>query len=194
MKKKNTREILIEEGLKAFLMNGFDGIGIQPILRNAGVTKGSFYNFFPSKEAYALEVIDAYSFRYEELRLRIFACDISPLNQLWRYFEELETEIKQAQEVAGCLYGVLSQTSTPHNEVLRNRVKVAFANWQEQLTILLEEAKTVGELEAEVNTTDLAGAIIDAYEGAVVRVRAEGDMKPMRRFRELTLQRLVPLS
>ena len=31
--------------------------------------KGSFYNFFPSKEAFAAEVIDAYSHRGQE-RLR----------------------------------------------------------------------------------------------------------------------------
>ena len=69
MAKRNTRDILIEEGVKAFLARGFEGIGIQPILTLAGVPKGSFYNFFPSKEAYAIEVIDAYAVRYEAVRL-----------------------------------------------------------------------------------------------------------------------------
>lgn len=191
MKKRNTREILIGEGLKAFLVNGFEGIGIQPILQRAGVTKGSFYNFFPSKEAYALEVIEAYSLRYETFRMRSFAKDVSPLTRLWAYFEDLETEMEQTPETAGCLYGVLSQTTTPHNEALRNRVKAAFAHWQAQMADLLEEAQSAGELEADVDAADLAGAIIDAYEGAVIRIRAEGDMKPMRRFRELTLKRLL---
>lgn len=173
-------------------MNGFEGIGIQPILKRAGVTKGSFYNFFPSKEAYALEVIEAYSLRYEAFRMRSFAGDSSPLRRLWAYFEDLETEMEQAPETAGCLYGVLSQTSTPHNEALRRRVKVAFAHWQAQMADLLKQAQSVGELEADVDAADVAGAIIDAYEGAVIRIRAEGDMKPMRRFRELTLKRLIP--
>ncbi|MFD2239345.1 TetR family transcriptional regulator C-terminal domain-containing protein [Aureimonas populi] len=191
MKRRNTREILIGEGLKAFLARGFEGIGIQPILAGAGVPKGSFYNFFPSKEAYALEVIEAYALRYEAFRMECFAGNATPLGRLRGYFEALEAEKKGAGETPGCLYGVLAQTSAPHNEALRARLQAAFANWRAQMAELLDAARAAGELPPGTDTADLADALIDAYEGAMIRVRAEGDMRPLRRFRRLTLESLL---
>lgn len=191
MVKRNTRDVLIEEGVKAFLARGFEGIGIQPILSGAGVPKGSFYNFFPSKEAYAIEVIDAYAQRYEAVRLACFAARGSPLQRMRRYFDALEGKMDAAGDTAGCLYGVLSQTSAPHSEALRARLKAAFAHWRSQMADLLDEAKEAGELSSSTDTVALADAIIDAYEGAAVRMRAEGDMAPMRRFRERTMEALL---
>lgn len=191
MAKRDTREILIEEGVKAFLARGFEGIGIQPILSGAGVPKGSFYNFFPSKEAYAIAVIDAYAERYAAVRRASFAAAGSPLQRLRRYFEALEAKMEQPGETAGCLYGVLSQTSAPHSRALRVRLKSAFADWRDTMTDLLDEARASGELAPTADTVALADAIIDAYEGAAVRMRAEGDAAPMRRFRERTMEALL---
>ncbi|WP_279479583.1 TetR family transcriptional regulator C-terminal domain-containing protein [Aureimonas sp. SK2] len=191
MAKRDTREILIEEGVKAFLARGFEGIGIQPILSGAGVPKGSFYNFFPSKEAYAIAVIDAYAARYQAIRRAAFESSGSPLQRMRRYFEALEAKGEQPGETAGCLYGVLSQTSAPHSEALRARLKSAFADWRSDMTSLLDEARAFGELAPTADTVALSDAIIDAYEGAAVRMRAEGDAAPMRRFREKTMEALL---
>ena len=39
-KNSPTRERLIAEGLKALILQGFDGIGLNSILHSAGVPKG----------------------------------------------------------------------------------------------------------------------------------------------------------
>lgn len=54
--------------------------GIQSIVEGADVPKGSFYNHFPSKEAFGTEVIDAYFDRGQD-KLRDFLCnpDVAPL-------------------------------------------------------------------------------------------------------------------
>src|ERR1700748_3968329 len=69
--KLGTREKLIQSGIQAIHASGYGGTSIQNIVESADVPKGSFYNFFPSKEAFAAEVIDAYSNRGQE-RLRGF--------------------------------------------------------------------------------------------------------------------------
>src|SRR5271163_2415989 len=67
MPRPDTRKVLIDEGLKALLANGYDGVGIGPVLAAAGVPKGSFYHFFRSKEEFACAVLDAYAERYLRL-------------------------------------------------------------------------------------------------------------------------------
>ncbi len=120
MSRPDTRKTLIDEGLKAFLANGYDGVGIGPVLAAAGVPKGSFYHFFRSKEEFAGAVLTAYADRYGRLRESILA-DKSrpPLQRLRHYFDELERELASEHPLGGCLYGVLTQTMATRSEALR---------------------------------------------------------------------------
>ena len=43
-----------------FSQSGFNGSSVQDITEAAGVPKGSFYNYFDSKEALGAAVIDYY--------------------------------------------------------------------------------------------------------------------------------------
>lgn len=191
MVRRNTREILVNEGMTAFMAKGYEGIGIQQILAAAGVPKGSFYNFFDSKEGFALEVLDAYARRYIEFVAEYLHCDGPPLDRLRAYFSALEDEMCRAGDAAGCLYGVLSQTSAPHSDVLRERLKEAFASWRENLVRLLSDAREQGELAQNADIAALSDAIIDSYEGALLRMRAEGSTVPVRRYRNVTLEALL---
>lgn len=191
MKRRNTRELLVEEGVTAFLARGYEGVGIQQILAGVGVPKGSFYNHFASKEDFAREVIDAYERRYEIFVTDCFSGDVAPLERLRVYFARLEEQMREAGASAGCLYGVLSQTSAPHSEVLRGCLKQAFARWRANLIKLLEAARAAGDLTFVMDIGSLADAIIDSYEGALVRMRAEGSIAPVSRFRAVTLERLL---
>ena len=191
MARRNTREILLNEGMSAFIAKGYEGIGIQQILAAVGVPKGSFYNYFDSKEDFALEVLDAYDNRYAEFVAEHMDGPGDPLVRMRAYFSALETEMSEAGLSAGCLYGVLSQTSAPHSDVLRARLKAAFGIWRGNLTHLLSEARQRGELQGKADIAGLADAIIDAYEGALLRMRAEGDISPVRRFRQVTLEALL---
>ncbi|OUS39938.1 TetR family transcriptional regulator, partial [Oleispira antarctica] len=48
---EQTREALIEAGIEQLSRHGYHGTGIKQILDEVSVPKGSFYNFFASKEA-----------------------------------------------------------------------------------------------------------------------------------------------
>jgi AcrR family transcriptional regulator len=46
-----TREQLVEVAIRLFAERGFDGTSIEAVLDAAGVSRGSLYHHFPSKEA-----------------------------------------------------------------------------------------------------------------------------------------------
>ena len=50
-----TREALIEAGIEHLSVHGYHGTGIKQILDEVNVPKGSFYNFFASKEAFVAD-------------------------------------------------------------------------------------------------------------------------------------------
>ena len=58
---EHIREALIQAGIEQLSLHGYHGTGIKQILDEVNVPKGSFYNFFASKEAFVAELICHYS-------------------------------------------------------------------------------------------------------------------------------------
>lgn len=61
----DTRNDLIRSGLELLTQNGFLATGVDAIVKNANVPKGSFYYYFKSKEDYAQTVLNAYDSFFE---------------------------------------------------------------------------------------------------------------------------------
>ena len=51
---------LAKAGYELFNQHGYNATGIQQITDAAGVPKGSFYAYFPSKEALAVAILEHY--------------------------------------------------------------------------------------------------------------------------------------
>ena len=187
----STRQKLLSEGLKSMIINGFDGIGLNAILDAAGVPKGSFYYFFRSKEAFACAILDTYEHRYVQLRDEILNdASYRPLQRLHNYFDAVERIHLAESPLAGCLYGVLSQTVAIRGPAFKAQLARVFSNWETQLRVLLEEAQSVGEVDRHVDAKEAAAFLIDAYEGMLVRMKVDGDRNAFRRFRLFALTSL----
>jgi len=53
-------------------LKGYNDTGIQEIIDKAGLPKGSFYNFFKSKEDFGLLVIDYFMEFYAKILTKYF--------------------------------------------------------------------------------------------------------------------------
>ena len=56
-KKELNRENLLTQGVTMLMGQGYHGTGLQEILDASNIPKGSFYNYFGSKENFGAEVI-----------------------------------------------------------------------------------------------------------------------------------------
>ena len=55
------KEQILEAGMSLMYSHGYNAAGIQDIANAAGVPKGSFYNYFKSKEDFVSEVLTMYT-------------------------------------------------------------------------------------------------------------------------------------
>ena len=60
----NTRQHILDTGLRIFAGKGFTSVGLNELLKTAGVPKGSFYHYFESKEQYGQALLEDYFDRY----------------------------------------------------------------------------------------------------------------------------------
>src|SRR5258708_11258255 len=90
MEGRNSRDHLLQVGLRRIHSVGYAATGVKEILDEAEVPKGSFYHYFASKEAFAKEVLALYV-RGENERAEKILRDGkgTPLKRLRRDFAEL---------------------------------------------------------------------------------------------------------
>jgi AcrR family transcriptional regulator len=101
----STREKLIRAAYELFCKYGFHAAGLDQIIKKAGVTKGTFYNHFESKEALIVAVLEWRDASWpDHLRatLRKHAGD-NPRAQLLAFFDLLE-EFWETDKYHGCLF------------------------------------------------------------------------------------------
>ncbi len=60
VKADNTRENILNTAKKHFLKDGIDGASLRNIVKEAGLTTGAFYKYFPTKESLFDALVDPY--------------------------------------------------------------------------------------------------------------------------------------
>ena len=190
MARLNTKEQILDAGMKALLEKGFNGVGVQENTAAAGVPKGSFYNHFESKEALGAEVIDRYAATNPR---RAILRDTSrpPLARLRAYFAEMNKVLLDSNFGRGCILGNMSAELANQSELIRASLVSYYEGWTEALATTIAEAQAAGEIKNTATAGELAAFILDAYEGAVLRARVERSNAPFERFTKLAIQQIL---
>jgi len=180
MEKPNVKETLVTEGLRLMLAASYEAVGIQDVVKAAGVPKGSFYYYFSSKEAFGEAVIDEYTRHASEDYERVVGSAEGDSGAKARaYFEHLAAGYRKNNFSKGCLYGNLALEMADRSERLRARVNEGLIGWERSLGQLFRSDASVA---ARTNPDDLAKHLIQSWEGALIRMRAERSDRPLELF------------
>jgi len=179
----DTRSKLLEKGADLLSRIGFNATGVQEITAAAGVPKGSFYNYFESKEAFAVEVLGEYWGSVAEMYGPLLrAKDTPPLQRIANYFRGLADFHKRHRYASGCLIGNMALEVTPSSAEVRAKLVTVYREWSEALADCLREAQARKELAPAKDAKQLAVALIDTFEGTVMRAKVERSGKPFDSF------------
>jgi len=189
---RNTRDHLLQVGLRRIRTMGYASTGVKEILDEADVPKGSFYHHFASKEDFAKEVLELYV-RGEEERAEKVLRDGkgSPLKRLRRYFEELIDVYGPTATISGCMMGNLSLKMADHSDSIQSLLHESFSNWQTGVAGVLQEAIDRGDLAKSNKPQELAAFLLNSYEGALLRSKADRSSKPLENFLHFTFNVLL---
>lgn len=179
MARHSTREHLIDSGLNTLYRQGFNGSGVQEITAAAGVPKGSFYNHFESKEAFALEVLERFWQGGDHRRALLTDKDVDPVERLRRHFRSLSDAIVRYDIHAGCLIGNFSSELPSQSDLVRERLTKIYADWTKGVETCVDEAKQSGRLRPDLSSADVASFLVNAWEGAVLRAKVERSRAPL---------------
>ncbi|CAD6548121.1 acrylate utilization transcriptional regulator AcuR [Paraburkholderia metrosideri] len=174
------RSELVRLGVAILTEKGFYNFSLDELVALAGVPKGSFHYYFNSKDAYGLEVIQAYSdYFVKKLDLHLTDTSLSPLERIKAFTEDASKGMQRHKFKRGCLVGNLSQELAALDENFRTKLLEVLQEWRDRIQVCLEEGKQVGEIREDADTAALSRYFWNAWEGAVMCSKLEKSRRPL---------------
>jgi TetR/AcrR family transcriptional repressor of nem operon len=188
----DTKERLLDAGAALVKERGFQGSGIQQVLKAAGVPRGSFYHYFGSKEDFGLALVERFA---EELvsRLEEFLGDAEypPLLRLARFFGFFHAMFEDGGYRGGTPFGMIALEMSAKSQRFKERIDSAYMKVEELIRDCIKEAQDAGVVSEGLDAGNAAIFIMSAWEGAVLRMRAAGEAGPLRVFEAMVFGRLL---
>ena len=181
-----TRERLLEEGISSLLRDGYHGTGLKALLERAEVPKGSFYNYFDSKEDFAVAAIERYAECIAQQMEASFADAPDPISGLRAFFRAQMDEFVAAGFVGGCLVANLG-SELEGNDACREVLDTSMRGYRDGLLGALQAGQKEGLLRSDLPAEAMADLLVSAWEGAVIRMKIERSLQPLEQCLEQLL-------
>lgn len=190
--KTAVRDKILDVGVDIIAKKGYNGIGIQEILNEINIPKGSFYHYFKSKEDFGIQVIKKHS-EDSLVYINSFLDDtsLSPLPRIYSLFEDVQKIYLKKDFKEGCLLGNCSTELGGQKTSFSTTLENEFLKMENEFSKCLEEARTLGELKTDYSTEELASFIVNGWEGALLRMKASRNLKPMKKFVEFLKTKIL---
>lgn len=177
----NAREKLIEVSYELVLTKGYSATTVDELCEAAGVSKGSFYHFFKSKEELGLALLDDF---LQQSKVRFlggdFRMETDPMKRMFGFLEHTEKYAHQLWS-KGCILGTFAGELGNTGERIREKISSMFQGVVEgvaEFFLPVEERFPGNEL---YSAKRLAELYIVLIEGAIVLCRAYDDFRPLER-------------
>lgn len=187
MTRLNTKQIkrqkILDYGIQMLMTQGYHGTGINELLKTVKVPKGSFYNYFESKEAFAAEAITHYIEPFiQRLTSHLENSKNNSLTALKYYYAELIDEIGKGDFKGGCLLGNLMGEISDTSKLCKQSLALAIGRYKKLQENALLQAQRDGLVRNDKTAESMANLLVNNWQGALLRMKLEQSVQPLQEF------------
>lgn len=180
-KAEDNRQSLLDEGVSMLMLQGYHGTGLKELLSSVSIPKGSFYNYFDSKEAFCAEAIAHYLKPFiDQVDHCLAASNNGGLEAIKSYFNILIGELEEKNFSGGCLLGNLlgemGDTSDPCLSALSHSVHL----YRDKLKEGFLRAQEEGGARSDISAETMANLMVNNWQGALLRMKVEKSTQPLK--------------
>lgn len=185
---KELREKLLDQGVALLMEQGYHGTGLKELVQKVGVPKGSFYNYFPSKEAFSAEVVKHYIEPFiRQLDAHLQRGGVSAEAALKAYFNELIEETERRNFKGGCLLGNLIGEIGDTSDLCQASLREAVHRYRDKLREGIARAQNEGSFRSDKDAMEMADLLVNFWQGALLRMKIEKSVRPLSQFCDMLL-------
>jgi TetR/AcrR family transcriptional repressor of nem operon len=181
LKKSEAKRLhILNIGSDLILHKGFTGVGLQEILQSCEIPKGSFYHYFPSKEAFGCELVKHYVDNYQIRLNKVWDNKQSAHNKIIDYFklwiDDPETHYGWADT---CLIVKLAAEVADLSEDMRSIMAKGVDDLINRLAALIALGKKDHSIQAKTDASALAQVIYQMWLGAALLSKLQKNKEPL---------------
>ncbi|MCH8075660.1 MAG: TetR/AcrR family transcriptional regulator [SAR324 cluster bacterium] len=189
----DAKERLIDTAVVLIRARSYTSVSVDDICKTAGVRKGSFYHFFPSKRDLALAVVDSW---WESMQVDVldpaFQGDVPPLERIQRMFDRAVTLHSKAQQKTGqfqgCPLGNLALEVSSQDEVMREKLDHTFQQFSAYIENALKMGVSDGSIPPNLNVRETAQSLLSYFYGIIMMAKTANDSRVMKDLSSRALQ------
>jgi TetR/AcrR family transcriptional repressor of nem operon len=188
----NTKDRIIETGAEIIHRKGFNHTGIQEILNAASVPKGSFYNYFNSKDEFGLQIIDYFSAHFKRIAEETLEdTRVSPLSRIYAFLTTFMEYFESQNYAGGCPIGNLAQEMGDLSPAFRKRLSEAIDMMVDAYSQVLAAAQKDGKILKSLDIRDTATFIIASWHGAIIQMKLAQSLAPLKNHRKFIFDHIL---
>ncbi|MEU1177910.1 TetR/AcrR family transcriptional regulator [Streptomyces sp. NPDC005820] len=189
----DTRRIILDTAQRIMARKGYSAVGINEVLAEAGVPKGSFYHYFASKDAFGEAILRSYFADYLMDMDRVLArADRSAAERLMAYWQQWR-QTQSLEECQGkCLAVKLGAEVADLSETMRMALKEGTSAVVDRIERTITDGLEDGSLSVDGEARDVAEVLYDMWLGASVMAKIHRSLAPLDTVTEAT-RRLLHL-
>ena len=173
----STRDRLLEAARYLFWEKGYAAAGMAELLERAGANSGSFYHFFPGKEALLLAVLDDYMRGLEPVIVApARAASRDPFRRIFSILSGYRERLIGTGCRYGCPIGRLALEIEAENLPAHERIAANFAGWTGAVRCFLKDGAR--RLPRRLDLEALATFVLTTMEGGVMQSRSARRIEP----------------
>ncbi len=157
---------------------GYAAVSVSDICNAAGLKKGSFYHFFPSKLELALETIDQFAAGQRAAVQEMMRGQGSSRDKLSGMFSAAfagtQACLKDCGAIRGCPIGNLALEMAHREPAIAKKLRQVFAQWRAGVESVLQAGIASGEFQLD-DPRAVAESMIAFVEGSILLAKATGD-------------------
>ncbi|MEV1048667.1 TetR/AcrR family transcriptional regulator [Streptomyces sp. NPDC049916] len=176
----DTRRIILDTAQRIMARKGYSAVGINEVLAEAGVPKGSFYHYFASKDAFGEAILKSYFADYLRDMDGILASPgQSSAERLMAYWQQWR-ETQSVEECQGkCLAVKLGAEVADLSEPMRLALKEGTDAVVDRIERTIVDGLEDGSLSIDGEARDVAQALYDMWLGASVMAKIHRSLAPL---------------
>lgn len=158
-RKSNRRELIINIAMTRFLISGYDVVTVDELCELSSSTKGSFYHFFPNKEALAVDVVNHVWHLCQTDMEAIFSSSEPVPEKLRKEIERVANgylRFDGKRYFIGCPIGTLAVSLRGKSQKLTRRLNFALNHMRQFYLDAFEAGLSKGEIRSSVDAAVLA--------------------------------------
>ncbi len=191
-KAEATRQHILDTGHQLVLRKGFAALGLLEILKTCNVPKGSFYHYFPSKEAFGCALLQQYVDGYGRKVDGLQAAEGTGYQRLMRYWDAWieapgDAGCGWAEE---CLVVKLAAEVADLSEDMRLVLDTGVQRLLARIAAWIDEARADGSLPAGAPSQGLAHVLYQMWLGAALLAKLSQDRSSLHQARLATVHLL----